>query len=223
MGRSLIEEVYARCVPGSRSVLRAAHRKIFRSPLIARAVFGVRIHKTQPDQYVFDLTSVLLRGFLRRRLRRSPHSRVLEIGTGPFALPSAALARYTVEGIDAVELDEGRVASARRTARENDAEVRVARSDLFESVPEGRYDLIFWNLPYYQDPEYLERLFEAAPDHLAEGGELVLGYNATALPGGKILGILARYASLRPAWMRTWRWNRHEILVVRPVASGGGA
>jgi hypothetical protein len=221
MRRLLLDWLYAKCVRGARSWPRAMHRRAFQSPLVVRALFSITVQNPEPRVYLLDLSTVLLRGFLRARVRDRPEMKILEIGSGSFALPSGYLSRYVDPAIDAVDVDEGRVNSARRVARENGLRLKIFASDLFSSVPEGRYDLIFWNLPYYREPRFLHGLFEAAPRYMSEGAEVVLGYNTVALPRAEILGILAQHPRLRVALVKTWHWNKHEIMALRrdPAAS----
>jgi 16S rRNA G1207 methylase RsmC len=169
---------------------------------------------------VVDLTSLLLRGFLKAKLQRDPNLKVLELGIGRFAIPGGYLSRYARGTLDAVDVDADCVASSRRVARHNGFDVRVLQSDLFAALPTGaRYDLIYWNLPYYRETGYLQRLFADVADHLSPGGELVLGYNSAALPRDHLRAALASHPSLEAAGVRTWRWNRHEIMVVRAAGT----
>jgi methylase of polypeptide subunit release factors len=220
-----LDAVYRRCVPGSSSLLRRVHRRAFTSPMLARWQFGTRIEAACAEGYVADLTTILLYRTLRRRLRRHPGLRVLEIGAGRFAIPAGALSRESIVPIDAVELRPEAVASAQRVIDANGFAVRLHHADVYHELPAARYDLIYWNLPYYSDLAYLRRLVDGTPQRLAAGGDLVVGYNATALTRASLLTYLAAQPRLRVVGVRTWWWNRHEILVARhtmPVADEGG-
>jgi SAM-dependent methyltransferase len=213
-GRSVVERFYARCQPGSRSLFRRLHKRAFTSSWTARLVFGTRLVK-EDNRYVCDLTSILLRGEVRRRLRRNPGLRVLELGVGSFALPAGALSRHTHAPIDAVDVRPEYVRSSRAVVRQNGFNVRVVESDLFAALEGATYDLIYWNLPYHRDSAFLRRLFAEAPGHLNQQGQLVLAYNAVALPRDVLLENLAVQPGLYVARIRTWRWNRHEVVVLR--------
>ena len=219
-----MDALYARSMPGAKGPLRALHRRLFRSALPARLLFATRV-RDDTQNYVMDLTSILLRNFLKPQVRRHPDLRVLELGVGRFAIPSGYLSRYSDTRFDAVDVKADAVASAQAVIEENAFNVRVWQSDLLTSVPAAPYDLIFWNLPYYRDPELFARFFASVPPYLSSRGTLVLGYNAIALPRERLIAALEGVPELRVVHVRTWGWNRHEILVLKQVAteaSGSG-
>ncbi len=143
---------------------------------------------------------------------------ILEIGAGTFAALCGCLSRYANQTIDAVELEPGKVEAARRSAPLNGFDVNMFQSVLFDKVPNKKYDLVFWNVPYYWDPnDSLRRLFQQAPDHLAPGGELVIGYNTRPLPRAAVLQLLAKQPRLKPASTLPWWWNLHDVQIITPT------
>ena len=126
-----------------------------------------------------------------------PGARVLDIGTGSGALAVAIKARRADCTVAATDLSRAALALARRNAERNRAEVLFYEGDLFAGAP-GRYDLIVSNPPYipradmallqpevaYEPTLALDggedgldlyrRIIREAPDHLLEGGRLVL-------------------------------------------------
>jgi SAM-dependent methyltransferase len=217
--RRAVDAVYTGYMSGSSGPLRRLHGRLFRSPAVARWLFGTRV-RNDSRLFVMDLTSVLLRSFIRPQLQRHAGLRVLELGCGHFAIPSGYLSRFTTGTFDVVDVNPDAVESTRAVVEENGFDVRVGRSDLMSSLPGSPYDLIYWNLPYYRDVELFGRLFDVAPDHLTPGGALVLGYNAVALPRQRLVELLDDRPDLIVTGVKTWHWNRHEIMVIRRRTPG---
>jgi release factor glutamine methyltransferase len=94
------------------------------------------------------------------RLSSVPSARVLELGTGSGAVAVALASLKPRWKITAVDVSEAALAVARRNALEHAVEVEFARSDWFESVGPGAFDLIASNPPYV-----------AASDHHLERGD----------------------------------------------------
>ena len=196
--------------------VRPVHHRLTTSRLAARLLFGMRLEPDGYERTYFDLTTFLLHSFLKRRVARDRDLRFLEIGAGQFAILSGGLARWATHTIDAVEVYAPCIEPARRHVALNARNVNVFVSDLFSNVPAAEYDVIFWNLPYYRDPNrVLNPLFETVPDFLAADGELVLGYNTAALKRQTVLGILKHHDAVQSADVKCYWWNQHEILVLR--------
>ncbi|MCB1098818.1 MAG: methyltransferase [Verrucomicrobiales bacterium] len=196
--------------------VRTLHRIYMNSPLTARWHFGVDCPPLDVAA-LYDITTILLKWHLKPILKEHRDWKVLEIGVGPFAILSGYLSQFTNQPIDTFDIRKDLVESALKTQKMNRLDnVNIFQSDLFANVPEGStYDLMFWNLPYYADPEkYLAGLFEQAPPFLAPGGTMVLGYNSKPLPRARVLEILERYPKLRLADVRTYPWNMHELVTV---------
>jgi Methyltransferase small domain len=221
--RHLIRPVYDSYAASRSSPVRRIRRRLVTSPRIVAALFGIKVLSTHGIGY-FDLTTVLLRQVLKERLRNAHDTKLLEVGVGAFAVLSGALARWVEGPIDAFDVEAALVESSRRHVELNRINVNVFQSNLFERVPKVKYDLIFWNLPYYRDPNlYLSSLFEQAPDFMHNYSELIIGYNTKPLPRVTIERILDGYPSLQIKRVVTWWWNMHEVLVLhtpgrRPAA-----
>lgn len=116
------------------------------------------------------------------------NGRVLDLGCGSGVIALFAAAKSA--SVTATDVNAEAVEDARRNFATHGVSNAVAvRSDMFESI-DGRFDTIVANPPFFNlafsDPRhqwatsatYLERLFEGAPDHLAEGGQLLLMFPA---------------------------------------------
>lgn len=215
MGLSPLRFVYNRYATGSKSWFHWLHRKIVRSEASVKWLFGMRMIRPEKLDSYYDLTTLLMKWVIRKRLKKRPDLRLLEIGAGTFAVLSGCLSRYATTAIDAAEIDPRRAESSRRHVQLNGVKVNVFDSDVFSNAPASKYDIVFWNLPYYNDPALLERLFAGAPDFITEQGELIIGYNSKPLPRETVLGILSKYPRLYLAKIENWRWNLHDVLIIR--------
>lgn len=196
---------------------RRLHRAWCGSARWSRFHFGMRLTGNATGFY-FDLTTLLLKWVIRRRWRREIR-RVLEIGVGESANLSGYFSRRYQVHIDAVDIREREVASARRHIALNRVDVHAFQSNVFSNVPLREYDLIFWNLPYRQPPEdYLPQLFAGCREYLAPTGELILGYNAKPLARETLLECMRRVGGLELIEANTWWWNPHDVLVIRKPA-----
>jgi len=96
--------------------------------------------------------------------------KVLEVGTGSGFL-SVICAKKGAE-VDAADINPEALEDAERNAEENNVEIKLFRSDLFEKVEE-RYDIIIFNAPYLpgesEDQTMEEKAWEGG-----EGGREVL-------------------------------------------------
>lgn len=200
---------------------RRLHRSWCGSARWSKYYFGMDLTGNNTGFY-FDLTTLLLKWVIQRRWDRDRIRRVLEIGVGESANLSGYFSRFGGVHVDAVDIREREIETARRHIALNGVDVTAWQSDVFMSVPPRPYDLIFWNLPYREDPEkYLPKLLGgAAGAYLSERGELIIGYNATPLPRETVLRYLQREPALELVKPYTWWWNMHDVLVIgrRPAS-----
>ena len=210
---SYLKRAYRSYAGNDKSYVRSLQRAVIGSRAAAKLLFKLETDTEAP--FYFDLTTVLLRQVVKRRLRRNPDLRLFEMGTGYTAILCGYLSHFCSNTIDTAESDPARVASARRHVELNGVNVNVIQSNLFSEVPPKHYDVIFWNLPYYRDPQsYLPGLFAAAPQYMSPRGELIIGYNPTPLSRSTVLGIKDDYPQLDLTDVRTWWWNLHEVLIL---------
>jgi hypothetical protein len=196
------------------SLVRRFHLRFLSSALAARALFGMRVRRADVRTFTqfFDLTSVLLKSVVDRELAQRPTARLLEIGVGAYAILSGSIARKWRRHVDGIDVEQSLIDSARKHVAQNHVDVTIVKSDVLTEA-RGKYGVIFWNMPYYQDPKtYLPRLFEQLPEHLERGGALFIGYNTNPLKRSAVEAILADYPRLALEEAVTWRWNRHEVL-----------
>ncbi len=203
-----------------RNALFSLHRKIIQSPGITRLLFGVKVDRAFVKNGFFDLTTLLLQRDLRPRLRKFAAPKLLEIGVGRFAVLSGWLSRRVKVRIVACDFDRIAFESAKVHVQRNQLNVDVHHSDVLGSVPEAKYNLIYWNLPYYEDPEpLLSRLFDDAPRFLADDGSMILGFNGKPLPVATVVDVLGRYPELEVESVRSYWWNLHALVAIRKATA----
>ncbi|MBN1294792.1 MAG: class I SAM-dependent methyltransferase [Candidatus Latescibacteria bacterium] len=130
--------------------------------------------------------------------------KILEMGTGPFALLSIFLHRKYHCTVHACDINENYVDSALKCIKMNNSSVNVFQSDLFEHIT-GQYDIIFFNSVYIPTArgiaDGIDRLHEHVTDwcggrdgtesiykflinakkHLLPNSKLLLGFNRSYL------------------------------------------
>lgn len=216
----LLKTVYRVYKNSDNNLIGKIHWKFISSPLMAKWIFGLKmIPGPVPKRYLFDLTTILLKIELNKILPRLNDPKTLEIGVGNYAILSGWLSRHVNQTVDATDVDTGCVESARKYIEANGFNVNAIQSDLFSNVQNKKYDLIFWNLPYYRDPVFLDGLFEQAPNMMADGAKLIIGYNPTPLPRKKVLEFLERHNGLELDKVITYKWNLHDIMVLKKTIS----
>ncbi len=116
---------------------------------------------------------------------------VLDIGTGT-GIQAIQAVKWGAERVVAVDLNDEAVDCAKSNVLRNGYrdQIQVLKSDLFESIPSEKFDLIIANLPIgdfplegiveaaLYDPCYSlhKRFFEEAPQYLKEQGRIILSH-----------------------------------------------
>ena len=98
-----------------------------------------------PRSHIAEFLGERLKPWLRRPVRR-----VLDLCTGTGCLAILAAHAFPQARLDATDLSQSALAVARKnvTKYRLGQRLRLIRSDLFESIEGGRYDLIVTNPPY---------------------------------------------------------------------------
>jgi release factor glutamine methyltransferase len=92
------------------------------------------------------------------RLPQASAARLLELGTGSGAIAVALAVRRPHLKITATDISEAALGVARRNAREHAVEIDFRRSDWFESLGPGLFDLVLSNPPYVAEGDpHLQR------------------------------------------------------------------
>jgi release factor glutamine methyltransferase len=161
-----------------------------------REFYGLSLQLT-PDVLIPRPETEQLVELALERLSAIPLARVLELGTGSGAIAVALVSLRPRWKITAVDVSEAALDVARRNALEHAVEIEFARSNWFESIGPGAFDLIVSNPPYVAagDP-HLERgdaRFEprlalvGGADGMACLREIASGARRRLRPGGPLL------------------------------------
>jgi ribosomal protein L3 glutamine methyltransferase len=146
---------------------------------------------------------------------------ILDIGTGSACIPIACAYAFRNAEIDAVDIDDNALTVAKKNIELHQLEERVHlyKSNLFEQLPDKKYNLIISNPPYVghdeiqtlpdeytHEPghaleandnglELVELILKQAPDHLNEGGILAVEV------GNSMEALIERYPELPFIWL----------------------
>jgi spermidine synthase len=161
-------------------------------------IFGLRVRAAPVGTVYFDLCAVLLKMELMRLLRKPHLRRVIEVGTGRFALLSGALARRFDGRYIACDVDSRAVEAAKAHLAANRLRVEVRKSEGLAALAACENDIVFSNLTPLADPEGLAaRLLEQAGNYLASTGRVVLGTDPRRLDPGRLAQIAEATGGLR--------------------------
>jgi methylase of polypeptide subunit release factors len=221
-----------------------ARRVLYRSRPATRLLFGTWMSPCGAISF-WELGTLAMQRALRRDLRDG--LRVLEVGTGPYAVLALwALSTWSLDLL-ATDVDEVSVAHAVRTARQNALLLDARCCDLLEGVREA-FDVI-WFVPPVASAEMvdaelrrrrhaaaeeiarerarscggergwelMDRFLAEAPARLRPQGRLYLSVNRHHQPDGVVAGLLARHG-LALLSERRWRLPPYSVYVAGKAA-----
>ena len=125
------------------SVLKPLNNHIRKSSFITSLLFGVKVHKQHRIHW--DFTTLALKRCLPQVVK--PHDKILEIGTGPYALLSVFLKKSIDCEVWACDINTDYIEEAAKTAKANSTELKVTQSNLFSNINQ-KFNVIFFNIVY---------------------------------------------------------------------------
>jgi ribosomal protein L3 glutamine methyltransferase len=174
--------------------------------------------------------------FILKQLKFQPR-RILDLCTGSGCLAILAARAFPHAHVDASDISADALGVAARNVRKHKLgqRIRLVRSDLFQSLGRGRYDLIVANPPYVSTPS-MRRL---PPEYRHEPG-IALGAGANGLdfvarilsdyplhlnPGGMLLCEIGdNKPALERAYPRTpFVWPLPEVFMLAPSRTGAAS
>ena len=220
----LIDKIYKdyqKNFKNKKSLLHKVHSFIFSSKYLLNFFFNVNIFpgiikesNYTESTHKFDLTTLLLKGVIKKHVFKN--TKILEIGTGSFGTLSIYLSKLTNVKIDATDISQKSVRNAKKNVIFNNANVSVFYSKLFENVM-SKYDVIFWNLPYYEKKEnYLYPLLKNVSKYLNKNGFLIIGYNTNPLKEKEVIEYVELFGNKIKYYKSIkYNWNNHIISVIK--------
>jgi release factor glutamine methyltransferase len=141
--------------PGKASLARDAFARRRAGEPIAyitgrREFYGITLKVTPAVLIPRPETELLVELTLERA---APGARVLDLGTGSGAIAVALACERPDLAIVGTDISEAALAVARRNVRDQGAAVELLRSDWFEALALGRFDLIVANPPYVAEKD----------------------------------------------------------------------
>lgn len=118
---------------------------LFRNKIAARFLFGVKFGPIEPEYFYYDLSSIATVKKLSEYV--SKDTRVIDMGTGAFAVIGLALWKSIGCHVLSVDINKDIVSLARENVKRNNAPIQVIESDFFTHVNED-FDIVSWNPPY---------------------------------------------------------------------------
>ena len=210
---------YAKDTNSRSSLIHKLHELFFSSSAIVYLLFRVKINKNLKKQstyrdykHKFDLTTILLKIVLKKYVKKN--SKILEIGVGSFGILSIYIKNNFDTNNFAIDTDPINLANSKKNISFNKVEINLIKSNIFQNLEEKNFDIIFWNLPYYEDKKkYLYPLLDNANEYLNENAKLIIGYNSTPLKENDIIkhssvGFLNYLKGVN------FKWNNHIISIL---------
>lgn len=177
-------------------IIKILNIYVRRNSFISILIFGVKIQDNRRIHW--DFTTIILKKCLLQCVK--PWHKVLEVGTGTYAILSIFIAKHRRCDVVACEINEEYVLGAQTTAKLNASPIKLLQSDLFENI-NNKFDIIFFNSIYIPretgkklgidklhewesdwcgggtGTETIKKFLIDAATHLNEKGEVLLGFN----------------------------------------------
>lgn len=188
------------------------NKYIRRNRILTRLIFGLNI--LDKSNIHWDFTTLVLKKALHQIVKYN--NKILEIGTGPYAILALYFYKKGYYKIVASDINTNYIGIARQTATFNNADLVIVKSNLFSSIM-GRYDIIFFNSVYIPEKigkklrlytihkykthwcsgesgtEIIENFLKYSVDYLLPHGKILLGFNPYYLPKQKMYNLCLSY------------------------------
>ena len=130
----------------------------------------------------------------------NPGDDFLDMGCGCGIIGISAYIRYKLNKVVCSDINGHAVQNARRNVQLNNLEngISVVKSDVFKNIPHQKFDLIFWNAPYFDgtatsnsilyasmyDANYahIKRFIIDGQRYLKPNGKIMLGFSSDKFP-----------------------------------------
>ena len=141
--------------------------RVLSTNFFAKLLFGVDCSKSKAD-YQIGFSTILMKKALKKYIKND--DKVLDIGTGAFAIHSIWLKKNMNVDVTATEIDDKYIESAEKVAKGNKANVKILKADLFKGI-KGKFDWAIFNPPFRNREDkdgykIVERLLKEAPKNI---------------------------------------------------------
>jgi methylase of polypeptide subunit release factors len=138
--------------------------RVLSTIFFAKLLFGVDCSAGNAG-YQIGFSTILMKKALKKFVK--PNDKVLDIGTGAFAIHSIWLKKNMNADVTATEISDEYIESAKRVAKDNNAGIKVVKSDLFKGI-KNKFDWAIFNPPFrgredHNGYKIIKRLLEEAP------------------------------------------------------------
>jgi len=173
----------------------------YRSRILARLLFGVKVSPIGEDDVYFDISTWVLVRRAGREITSTTH--LVDLGTGTQAIIGISLWRRRGCKVTSVDIDPEILRMARENVERNGAAVRTVQSRFFDSVPEP-FDLVTFNPPYIRSevgeardlPEKRRIQWDGGPDGLEVTRDFLTALAARPHPARFCLALSSMHADL---------------------------
>ncbi|MBS3101594.1 methyltransferase [Candidatus Woesearchaeota archaeon] len=153
--------------------------KILSTGYFLRLLYNVDIGKHKMD-FQTGFASLLMKKSIKKYVKNG--ERVLDIGTGPYALHSIWMGKNMDVDAVATDINDEYIKNAVKVMALNKVSFKIIKSDLFKNI-KGRFEWAIFNPPDYR---LVERLLEEAPANI----KLMLSMNLFYINRRKAEGII---------------------------------
>lgn len=138
--------------------------RILSTNFFAKLVFDIDCSKSTVS-YQIGFSTILMKKALKKFVKK--HDKVLDIGTGAFAIHSIWIKKNIGADVVATEISDEYIESARRVAKDNKVDIEMLKADLFRGI-KGKFDWAIFNPPFRNKEDkngykIVERLLKEAP------------------------------------------------------------
>lgn len=138
--------------------------RIISTNFFAKLLFGIDCGKSNVP-YQIGFSTILMKKALKKYIKDK--DKVLDIGTGAFAMHSIWLKKNMNADVTATEINDDYIDSAKIVAKDNKVDIEVLKADLFKGI-KGKFDWAIFNPPFRDKEDkngykIVERLLKEAP------------------------------------------------------------
>jgi len=118
---------------------------ISRSRLLARFIFGIDFCSIGPEDYYFDVTTIVLYKYVSKKIDKTV--KVLDLGTGAMATIGISLWKKTGCNVLSIDINDKLVELAMKNVKLNNAPIDVVQAKFIDFI-DDKFSVVVFNPPY---------------------------------------------------------------------------